>query len=123
MTLPAITSISGSIGARTVCKQALKVGMRKIVQPCVLDDAEAAMAAVRFADDERILVEVACGINVVTCYNSRLKQFVPYLIPKSKTVIVVCGGSKINLDMMQKQKEDWGLRSFGANLVLNGGKP
>jgi len=116
VTLPGITSISGSLGARTVCKEAFKLGMRDNVFPCVLLDEEAGIACVRFADDERIMLEIACGINVATCYNGRMKKFVPNLCPDSNVVIIVCGGSNINGEMMRKYKDDWGHLRFGEEL-------
>ena len=116
VTLHGITSISGSLGARTVCKQAFKEGMRDNVSPHVLLDEEAGMACVRFADDERIMLEIACGINVATCYNGRLKKFVPGLNSDSNVVIIVCGGSNINSNMMQKYEKDWGHLRFGEEL-------
>ena len=119
VTLPAITSKAGSLGARTVCQQALKVGLRDNVRPCVLKDEEAGMACVRFADDERIMLELACGINVATCYNGRLKEFVPSLRKETNAVIIVCGGSNINGDMLHDYKKDWGhLEIWQWNIAL-----
>ena len=48
---------------------------REEVTCLALSDAEAAMGSVRFADDERFLVEVACGVSIATVYNGQLRRF------------------------------------------------
>lgn len=113
VTLAGITSIAGSLGARTVCQRALDVGLRNNVFPCVLADEEAGMACVRFAEDERILLEISCGVNVAVCYNDRLKTLLPTFRPDLNVVIVVCGGNNINLEILQKYRDDWGHLEFG----------
>ncbi|KAL8962255.1 MAG: hypothetical protein Q9183_005184, partial [Haloplaca sp. 2 TL-2023] len=74
----------------------------------VLGDAEAAMGCWRLADDERIIVEAACGLNVAVCYDGRLKELLPDLAPESKVVIVICGGSNITLETLVQYREEYG---------------
>ncbi|KAF4619076.1 hypothetical protein G7Y89_g14772 [Cudoniella acicularis] len=72
--LDAITSIATSLGATQVAAKAFEWGQRPEVTSCVFDDAEAAMGAVCFADDERIVVETACGVSIATAYNGSLRS-------------------------------------------------
>jgi L-serine/L-threonine ammonia-lyase len=102
-TLPAITSIATTLGARRVAPQAYEYARRDSVTSVVLRDIEAMEGCVRFADDERIMVEAACGVSMALCYNGRLRKFLPQLTEKSKVVMVVCGGSNVNTQMLS----DW----------------
>jgi len=105
--LPAITSIATSLGARKVATQAYEYaysGTREGSIICArLSDEDAIMGCLELAEWERILVEPACGVNAAVCMNGMLKQLIPELKQEDKVVIVVCGGSNINVDMLA----DW----------------
>lgn len=101
-TLPGITSIATTLGARTVAPKAYEVAQRENVRSVVLGDEAAMEGCVRFADDERIMVEAACGVSVALCYGGRLKKYLPELKEDSKVVIVVCGGSNVTPEMLAK---------------------
>jgi L-serine/L-threonine ammonia-lyase len=111
VTLPAITSIAASLGAIRVAQNAFDQGQQPNVQPVVVEDAEACAACWRFLDDERVLVEPACGASVALAYDSRLKHYLKDFGPEKKVVIIVCGGSKISLDTLIKYKEKYQARS------------
>ncbi|PNY24095.1 L-serine dehydratase [Tolypocladium capitatum] len=102
VTLPAITSLATSLGARTVCEKALKYALRDTVSTVVLPDAEAISACRRFADEERFLVELACGVCPALCYNGRLAELLPGFNRHSVVVLVICGGSNMSFDIMDK---------------------
>lgn len=108
VTLPAITSIATSLGAVRVATKAFELGQRPNVRSVVLDDAEAAMGCWRLADDERLLVEPACGLSIAVCYDGRLKALLPRLTTASKVVIVVCGGSDVTLERLVEYREWYG---------------
>ncbi|KAL8922912.1 MAG: hypothetical protein Q9208_004874 [Pyrenodesmia sp. 3 TL-2023] len=108
ITLPGITSIATSLGATRVAQKALELAQKFNVQSVVLSDAEAAMGCWRLADDERIMVEAACGINVAVCYDGRLKRLLPELKPESKVMIVVCGGSNVTLETLMAYRTEFG---------------
>lgn len=103
VTLPGITSIATHLGCVRVCEQVFEYAQADNVKSVVLSDAEAVDGCRRFADDERILVEPACGVCLAVCYQNRLKRLLPQLRADSKVVIVVCGGSNVSLRML----EDW----------------
>lgn len=107
VTLPGITSVATSLGAIRVAENALKQAQRPNVTPVVLEDAEACAASWRFLDDERFLVEPACGASVALAYNGRLKRHLKAFGPESKVVIVVCGGSKISLELLNEYQRTY----------------
>jgi L-serine/L-threonine ammonia-lyase len=121
--LDGITSIATSLGASQVAQKAFDWAQRPEVTNCVLSDAEAAIASVCFADDERIMVEPACAVSIATAYNGTLAELYPELTPeefaKLNIVIVVCGGSKVTLQILEEYRLKYGsdedvLRKFHA---------
>jgi L-serine/L-threonine ammonia-lyase len=87
VTLPAITSVATSLGARQVCEQAWAWTARHAIHPAVVSDAQALAACVQFMDDHRLVVEPACGaaLAALAC--------VPEVLPQARRVlVVVCGG-------------------------------
>ncbi|KIW58397.1 hypothetical protein PV05_02920 [Exophiala xenobiotica] len=111
ITLPSITSVATSLGAIRVAEHAFQQAQRPNVTPVVLDDAEACAACWRFLDDERYLVEPACGVSVALAYDGRLKHYLNGFRPESKVVIIVCGGSKITLELLNKYQRTYQRRS------------
>ena len=106
--LKEISSIATSLGAKRVAVKTLELGKRENVKSAVLSDAEAAMGCWRLADDERFLVEPACGVNVALCYDGRLRKLLPHLNTDSKVVIVVCGGSNVTLETLVAYRKQYG---------------
>lgn len=110
--IPAITSIATSLGATQVAKRAWEWSQRPEVISHTLTDAEAAMGCVNFADDERIIVESACGASIATAYNGTLHSVLfPHLSDKEfarkNVVIIVCGGSNITLQILEKYRKEY----------------
>ena len=108
VTLKEICSIAKSLGAKTVAKKTFELGQKKNVRSVVLSDSEAAMGCWRLADDERLIVEPACGVSVAVCYDGRLKKLLPHLAEDSKVVVIVCGGSDITLESLCGFREQYG---------------
>ena len=103
-----ITSIAKSLGAVQVCEDAFEKAQRPNVRSVVLSDAEACMGCWRLADDERILVEPACGVSVALAYDGRLKHLIKGLTGESKVVIVVCGGSGVTIEKIVEWRKTFG---------------
>ena len=109
VTMKKITSVAKSLGAARVANRAFELAQRKNVNSVVLSDAEACMGCWRFVDDERILVEPACGVSIALAYQpEKLKQLVPGLNENSKVVIVVCGGSRISIKELADYRARFG---------------
>ncbi|KIX00138.1 uncharacterized protein Z518_10275 [Rhinocladiella mackenziei CBS 650.93] len=111
LTIPRITSIATSLGAVRVCQKAFDLLAHKNVTSLALEDAEAAMGCWRLADDERIIVEPACGVSVALAYDGRLKQLMRGVDKDKKVVIIVCGGSKISLDTLVQYRARYSERA------------
>ncbi|KAL7418654.1 catabolic L-serine/threonine dehydratase [Cryptotrichosporon argae] len=108
VTLPAITSIATSLGATRVAAQAYASARRANVATATVSDAEAARACVAFADDERALVEPACGATLALAYGDRLRALVPNLKEDGVVVLVVCGGSNVSLRVLEEYRATYG---------------
>lgn len=109
ITLPGISSQATSLGATRVSERSYELATTNNNVKCAtLTDAEAAMGCWRFADDERIMVELACGVNVALCYGGRLEQALGRAVkPDEKVVIVLCGGSNVTVDMIAGWKQEF----------------
>ncbi|KXX73051.1 Serine dehydratase-like [Madurella mycetomatis] len=116
VTLPSITSIATSLGARRVSDKTWEWVARAQgdLISATVTDKEAAMACVRFLDDARILIEVACGATVATAYNGGLRRYLGKGLTdedwgKRNVVLVVCGGSNISWEILEKYKKTYGI--------------
>lgn len=108
ITLDRITSQATSLGIARVTDATFKFAQRSNVRSIVLPDAEAAMGCWRLADDERIMVELACGINVALCYDGRLEKALGRPVrPEDKVVIVLCGGSNVTSKMLCEWRKEY----------------
>ena len=88
VTLPAITSIATSLGAKQVCQRAFDLARTHPLSSLVVGDAEAVEACVRFMDDHRLVVEPACGAALAPAYAAH-----PALAGVEDLLVVVCGGA------------------------------
>jgi len=123
VTLPGITSHATSLGAVRVSERTFELAQRHRssgkVRNAVFTDAEAAMGCWRLAEDERIIVELACGVSVAVCYGGRLQKALGRAVRKDeKVVIVVCGGSNVSTEMLEGWRSEYGTLD---EVVTNGG--
>ena len=107
-TLPRITSIATTLGATRVADKTFENAQKPNVRSVVLSDAEAAMGTWRLADDERILVEPACGVSIAPCYDGRLRKLLPHLTPQSRVIVIVCGGSDATIELVSAYRQMFG---------------
>lgn len=67
------------------------------VESIVVEDLDALNAVIEFCNDERFLVEPACGATLSLMYSEKVRDRV--IGSKVKSVlIVVCGGSGVSLE-------------------------
>jgi L-serine/L-threonine ammonia-lyase len=97
ITLPAITSIATSLGARQVCEQAFRLSTLHPVKSAVVSDEAAVLACERFLDEHRVLVEPACGASLALLYEhgAALESF-------GTLLVVVCGGATATPDQLRR---------------------
>ncbi|XP_058895704.1 L-serine dehydratase/L-threonine deaminase [Kogia breviceps] len=114
VTLPQITSVAKALGATTVTAQAMKVFQEHPVFSEVVSDQEAVAAVEKFVDDEKILVEPACGAALAAIYSNvvqKLQAEGKLCTPLSSLVVIVCGGSNISLAQLPELKKQLGMKS------------
>jgi L-serine/L-threonine ammonia-lyase len=97
--LDAITSIATSLGAKQVCRQAFELTRSHEVKSVVVSDASAVNACRLFLNDQRLLVEPACGAALVPIYE-QLEAIKPY----SNILVIVCGGAGTTAEQLQSYK-------------------
>ena len=92
ITLPAITSIATSLGARRVADEALRLAKSHPTISLTLSDKDATQACVRFADAMRVMVEPACGaaLAALSVHEATLARF-------KRPLIEVCGGIAVSM--------------------------
>ncbi|XP_029778123.1 serine dehydratase-like isoform X2 [Suricata suricatta] len=111
VTLPNITSVAKSLGAKTVAVRALECTKELEIFSEVVDDSQAVSAVQKFLDDERMLVEPACGAALAVIYSGLLGrlQAEGRLSPSlASVVVIVCGGNSINSQGLQALKAQLG---------------
>lgn len=108
ITMPKITSKATSLGCARVTDKTYEYSQRGNVRSIVLSDGVAAMGCWRLADDERMMVELACGVNVALCYDGRLEKALGRPVkPDDKVVIVLCGGSNVTSGMLCEWRAEY----------------
>lgn len=105
VTLPTITSIAAALAVRKVCTKILELYKTRPIFSVVLSDKLAVDACVRFSEDQRALVEPACGASLAAVYGARTTEMRKHgRLPADKPIVViVCGGSAASI----KQLEEW----------------
>lgn len=116
VTLDKITSIATSLGAPRVAEECFEWTRRRpdALVSSTVTDAEAVMGCVKLLDDARLLVEVSCGATIATAYNGDLRRLLGKGLSdeewkEKNVVLVVCGGSNIDLELLNKYKETYGV--------------
>ncbi len=97
VTLAAINSIATTLGARTVCAEALAWSRRREILPWVVSDRSAVEACLRFADDHRVLIEPACGASLSAAYEKAAP-----LDKRDPVLIIVCGGAGVTCELLDQ---------------------
>nr|XP_026267863.1 L-serine dehydratase/L-threonine deaminase [Urocitellus parryii] len=114
VSLPRITSVAKALGVNTVSAQALKLFGEHPIFSEVVSDQEAVAAIEKFVDDEKILVEPACGAALAAVYSHVVKKLQgegKLRVPLSNLVVIVCGGSNISLAQLWSLKEQLGMKN------------
>jgi len=105
VTLPAITSVATSLGAKQVCERAFDLARDRerngTLTSVVVTDAAAVAACLRFVDDHRLVVEPACGAALALAYDAH-----PALTTARRVLIVVCGGATVGIDQLKRWEKE-----------------
>lgn len=109
VTLDDITSEAKCLGAKTVCSKAFEYsqsGEVTIISELVTDQ-QALQAVETFLDEERVLVEMACGAALAAVYSGLVcrLQDEGRLPPLSgPLLVIVCGGSSVDMEQLASLK-------------------
>jgi L-serine/L-threonine ammonia-lyase len=118
VTLPAITSQATSLGATRVAAQAFKYAMTlpKQVRSVVVQDLDAARACCWCADEERMVIELACGASLAVCREGNIVEGAlgRTLCKDDVIVIVLCGGSNVTVEMLEGWRREHHVKAVMA---------
>ena len=92
VTLPKLTSIATTLGAKRVCRRAVELAREHEIVALTVSDADAVAACVKFADAWRLLVEPACGATLAALdvHANLFKRF-------GRILVEVCGGIGVSV--------------------------
>ena len=146
VTLPAITSLATSMGAKTCSATTLRYAKSfalsgTIASPpsaqqrtpisdryfsaVAVDDSVSGSATWQFCRDHDLLFELACGAALSPAYQSerlltKLIESLPRPEEKKNIILIACGGSKINPQMIQQYETDYGLQDGVGRMEVDG---
>ncbi|XP_051941799.1 serine dehydratase-like [Hippocampus zosterae] len=105
VTLDEITSEAKCLGAKTVCTKAFEYSQSNEITIIseVVTDKQALHALETFLDEERVLVEMACGATLAAVYSGVVHRLqadgrLPALL--DPLLVIVCGGSNIDMEQL-----------------------
>ncbi|KAK7904857.1 hypothetical protein WMY93_017464 [Mugilogobius chulae] len=110
VTLDDITSEAKCLGAKTVCQKAFDYSQSKefnIISELVTDQ-QALNAVETFLDEERVLVEMACGAALAAVYSGlihRLQSDGRLPDALGPVVVIVCGGSSVDMQQLSQLRQ------------------
>ncbi|KAF9973211.1 hypothetical protein BGZ73_003571 [Actinomortierella ambigua] len=121
VTLPKITTIATTLGAKRVAARALDLSMIHPVIPFAVSDAMATRACWEFLDDHRLLVEPSCGATLSALYTpDLLRSLFPHLTTASNVIVIVCGGSNITFEMLKQYQATYMSEAMSTVAIRNG---
>uniref|UniRef100_A0A8C7Z765 L-serine deaminase n=1 Tax=Oryzias sinensis TaxID=183150 RepID=A0A8C7Z765_9TELE len=112
VTLPVITSVATTLGIVRVSAQTMKLVGEHTVFSEVVSDQDSVRAVDHFVDDEKILVEPACGAALSAVYSHiirKLQNEGKLAKELGPVVVVVCGGNNISMKELRKLKKQLGM--------------
>lgn len=96
VSLPELSGIATSLGARQVCQKALDLTKHREIISLTVSDQQAVNACLSFLDDHRTLVEPSCGAALAVLYDQKLD-----LSAMENVLVIVCGGSTATTSYLQ----------------------
>ncbi len=101
ITLPAIASIATSLGARQIAQRAFDLGLTHPTQAMTVSDGQAIRACRLFLDQQRMMVEPACGAALAPVMLSELNAQIPQVLQDARRIaVIVCGGATMSVEQL-----------------------
>lgn len=91
--LDKVSGIATTLAAQQVCANAFHLSQTQPIHSLVVSDKDTVNACSAFLNDQRTLVEPACGAALSVLYDQKI-QFKA----TDKVLVIVCGGASITLD-------------------------
>ncbi|HTT11393.1 MAG TPA: pyridoxal-phosphate dependent enzyme [Burkholderiaceae bacterium] len=95
VSLPAITSIATTLGAKRVCARAVEAAREHEIVSLTVTDAQAVAACLKFADAWRLLVEPSCGATLAAL-DVHADAFARF----ESILVEICGGIGVSVDQL-----------------------
>ncbi|KAM3595141.1 uncharacterized protein V6R79_018766 [Siganus canaliculatus] len=110
VSLDDITSEAKCLGAKTVCQKAFEYSQSSELQIIseLVTDQQALEAVETFLDEERVLVEMACGAALAGVYSGvlhRLQDEGRLRALSGPLLVIVCGGSSVDMKQLAEIKQ------------------
>ncbi len=96
VTLSQLSGVATSLGARQVCQQALDLACTREIISLTVSDKQAVDACLSFLNDQRTLVEPACGAALAVPYHQLAE-----LSAMENVLVIVCGGTTADITPLQ----------------------
>ncbi|QPF72416.1 pyridoxal-phosphate dependent enzyme [Roseateles sp. DAIF2] len=100
LTLPEIRTVATSLGARRVADEAFRLARLHPTHSVLVSDDQACKAAVRLAEQMRVMVEPACGAALAA-----VDVHAPLLARFKRPLVEVCGGVGVSLALLRQWAE------------------
>ncbi|KQN63552.1 MULTISPECIES: pyridoxal-phosphate dependent enzyme [unclassified Erwinia] len=94
--LAQLSGVATSLGARQVCQRAVDLSRELNITSVTVSDRQAVDACLSLLDDQRVLVEPACGAALAALYCRKLP-----LDGVNNVLVIVCGGSTATVASLQ----------------------
>ena len=95
--LDTVTSVATSLGATKISEKSFEILSNHNIYSHVVTDAQAVNACLNFLDDQRVLVEPACGASLSVVYENA-----EILRDKKNILVIVCGGVGTTVQQLQQ---------------------
>jgi L-serine/L-threonine ammonia-lyase len=109
VTLDRIDTIAKTLGASAVSKSCFEYAQKNNVISVVVNDKDTVDAVINFTNHHHILVEPSCGATLSILYRDDKSSLKGFMEPDKLIVVIVCGGSGINLDLLTKYRQNFSL--------------
>jgi len=124
--LDKLETCASSLAIRSIIPELLEYMAERPsrVRALSVTDEEALNAVVSFADDERQLVEPACGAALAAVYSGQVRQLEEEgYLGEGPVVVVVCGGNLVSTAMVESWRAETLLNPYLAEGQTEGEQP
>lgn len=99
-----LDTLANTLAGKVISQQSVDYAKTHNITSYLVSDAQAANGVLQFIEDFHVIVELACGASMSLAYEQ------PEIIkPYQNVVIIACGGAGVNLPLLLKYKEIFGL--------------